>query len=60
MAFYLTISEGRSGEEPIPLIATTDPQVIQAVLVALERRIGGRKGRLHAVPAAPPPDRIPR
>ncbi len=61
MALFLTISEGRTGEEPVPILGTTDPQVIQAVLVALERRISGRKARLHSVPpTAPAPERVPR
>jgi hypothetical protein len=53
MALFLTISEGRNGEEPVPILGTTDRQVIQAVLEALDRRIGGRKPGLRAVPIRP-------
>jgi len=59
MALILTISEGRAGEEPVPILGTTDPQVIQAVLAALERRIGGRKSRVHSL-TLPPSERMPR
>jgi hypothetical protein len=59
MALILTISEGRAGEEPVPILGTTDPQVIQAVLAALERRIGGRKARVYSLPV-PPSDRVPQ
>jgi hypothetical protein len=37
--FYLTISEGDTGDATEPIIATSDPAIIRAVIGALERRV---------------------
>lgn len=49
MALFLTISEGRSGEDAVPILATSEPQAIRAVITALERRLAGRKAVLRSV-----------
>jgi hypothetical protein len=36
---FLTISEGKAGDETEPIIATSDPAIIRAVIGALERRV---------------------
>lgn len=58
MALFLTISEGRNGEDAVPILATSERQAIQAVLMALQQRVSGRKPRLRPValqPAGRPP-----
>ncbi len=37
MALFVTVSEGRGGAETQPIFASSDPRIIRAVLVAIER-----------------------
>jgi hypothetical protein len=39
MALFLTISEGRTGEPTHPILASSDPRILAAVLAAIERRM---------------------
>jgi hypothetical protein len=39
MALFLTISEGRTGEPTHPILASSDPRILAAVLTAIERRM---------------------
>jgi hypothetical protein len=54
MPMFLTISEGSNGNDAVPILATSDPQAIRAVLSALERRISGRRGVVRSVPTPTP------
>ncbi len=63
MTFYLTISQGPSADEAVPVLATSERGVIQAVFDALRRlgesppyggarppvRFGERPLRIHGV-----------
>jgi hypothetical protein len=57
MALYLTISEGRTGEDAQPIFASSDPVVIRAAAAAVERAIAARlterSSRRRAPEAAP-------
>jgi hypothetical protein len=39
MPFYVSVSEGRSGATARPIFATSDPDVVRAVIQAMERRL---------------------
>jgi hypothetical protein len=39
MALFLTISEGRAGAPTQPILATSDPRIIAAVIGVIERRM---------------------
>ncbi len=47
MALFLTISEGRAGYPTHPILATSDPRIIAAVIGVVERRM------------TPPPSAVP-
>ena len=49
---YLTISEGDSGDATQPLLATSDPSIINAVVRELARRLRGDSTRFHLSPRA--------
>lgn len=54
---YLCISEGPDGEHTNPVVATSDPDIIRAVLTALERRLGVAErspSRLRTISVDPP------
>ncbi len=53
MALFLTISEGRNGEEAVPILATSEPKAIRAALAALNERVSGQKPRLRSVSPQP-------
>jgi hypothetical protein len=40
---YLTITEGDDPENAIPILGTTDPDIIRGMAELLRRRLGGRE-----------------
>jgi hypothetical protein len=55
MALFLTISEGTAGRETEPILATSDPQIIEAVVGAIKQRVARspRPSRVVARSAKP-------